>query len=386
MPIVTLSEALLRRLSFKDGVILRDRILCGLCVKIGRRSRTFFIATSAAGKQVRMTLGRWPLISVEEARNLAMPVLRDCRNGQSPDKRLPPMVPTLNNAVIGYCDTKGLKESSKTRYLSIIRTHFSDWSEVRVDKLEGRAFAQHCHQFAQTTGAALVEVGRGLIGSLFKYLNATHSLSLESPFARLAAAGLMPERAKPRARKLSESELPRWRQAVDRLSEKERDYLLLVAHTGLRRHECADLTRDQVDLKRSVLSVPKTKTGQPHSLPITPIMEEILRRRCENVDAGEKLFEGVSVAHLSEKAERAGAPEFMLHDLRKLVATLGEQLGLSDAIKRRILNHVAQRGDTLHRHYVSLDDKDIRDPLISIQQRLQNLMQQDTVLVNRSLS
>lgn len=374
MPIVTLSEALLQKLSPKDGAILRDRILCGLCIRIGRRSRTFFIATSAAGLQIRITLGRWPLISVEEARNLAMPLLRDCRIGQSPDKRLPPKMPTLADAVVRYCDTKGLKESSKARYLSIIRTHFADWREISVDKLVGGAFAEHCHQFSQTAGAALVEVGRGLIGALFKYLNATHALSLESPFARLAAAGLMPERAKPRARKLSETELPRWRQAVNRLPEKQRDYLLLVAHTGLRRNECADLTLDQVDFERGVLHVPKTKTGRPHSLPITPIMEGILRSRCENVRAGEKLFEGISAEHVAEMAERAGAPEFMLHDLRKLLATIGEQLGLSDAIKRRILNHAAKRDDTLHRHYVSLADADIRGPLIAIQERLQRLM------------
>src|ERR1035437_1321913 len=113
MAIVTLSDALLQRLSPKEGVILRDRILCGFCVKIGGRSRTFLIATSFAGQQIRMTLGRWPLVSVEEARNLAMPLLRDCRNGQQPDRRTTPDLPTLADAVVQYCDTKKLRESSK---------------------------------------------------------------------------------------------------------------------------------------------------------------------------------------------------------------------------------------------------------------------------------
>jgi hypothetical protein len=163
MAIVTLSEALLQRLPAKDGIILRDRILSGFCIRIGRRSRTFFIATSAGGRQVRMTLGRWPLISVNEARNLAIPLLQSCRDGQLPNTRLPGKLPTMKDAVIKYCETKKLKESSKERYLSIISTHFPNWQNIFVDKLEGREFSEHCHQFAQTRGAALVEVGRGLI-------------------------------------------------------------------------------------------------------------------------------------------------------------------------------------------------------------------------------
>ncbi|MDB5795718.1 MAG: hypothetical protein JWR25_2097 [Noviherbaspirillum sp.] len=103
-------------------------------------------------------------------------------------------------------------------------------------------------------------------------------------------------------------------------------------------------------------------------------MNEILQRRCRDLCASERLFEGVSVDYVAEMAERAGAPDFMLHDLRKMVATIAEKLGVSDAIKRRILNHAAKRNDTLHRHYVSLNEADIHDSMTAIQERLQTLM------------
>ena len=48
----------------------------------------------------------------------------------------------------------------------------------------------------------------------------------------------------------------------------------------LRRNECRELTRQQIDLAKGVLSIPMTKNGKPHSLPITPMMREILERRC----------------------------------------------------------------------------------------------------------
>lgn len=375
MSIITLSEALLQKLPQKDGLILRDRILCGLCIKIGRRSRTFLIATSVGGKQLRMTLGRWPLISVEEARALAAPILKNCRSGQTPLKRLPPKLPTLSAAVVRYTETKGLKASSLNRYLSIIRTHFPEWQHSRVTLLKTAAFAEHCHTFAQTQGAAVVEVGRGLIGALIKYLNAVHSLDIENPFDKLAAAGLMPDRAQPRARKLQEADLHQWRKAVDSLPEKQRDFLLLIAYTGLRRNECADMRCEQVDFSKGVIVVPETKTGRPHSLPITPLMQNILERRCAGSNTDDRLFAGVSAEHVASMAERAGAPKFMLHDLRKLLATTGEKLGLSAAILRRILNHTAKRSDTLYRHYISLNEADIRDSLMAIQEHLDSLME-----------
>lgn len=370
MTIVTLSEGLLLRLSPKNDVYLRDRILSGFCVRIGRRSRTFYVVTSVAGVQVRVKLGRWPLISVEDARQLAVVMLKDCRAGQLPNKSPRPKMPVLTEAVISYCDVKRLKDSSKKRYLSLIRTHFASWQEISVDRLVGVAFTEHCQQFAHCTGAALVEVGRGLIGALFKYLNATHGLNLETPFSRLAAAGLMPDRSKPRERRLQHDGLASWYVASQSLPPKQRDLLMLLALTGLRRNEGGMLRRDQVDIAAGVLHIPDTKTGQAHSLPITPMMSDILIRRCTELADDQLLFGGVSFEHLAEMAMRSGAPRFMLHDLRKLLATTGQQLGLSDAILRRILNHKAKRSDTLHRHYVRLSVADIHDPLVAIQRHL----------------
>jgi hypothetical protein len=63
----------------------------------------------------------------------------------------------------------------------------------------------------------------------------------------------------------------------------------------------------------------------------------------------------------------------MLHDLRKLVATVGEKLGLGDAVLRRILNHTAPKGDVLHRHYVGLNEGDVAGALVAIQEMLNSL-------------
>jgi hypothetical protein len=60
MPIVLISEALLLRSTLSGGRILRDRVLCGFCVRMNARKRSFKVATSLAGQQFRMVLGYWP--------------------------------------------------------------------------------------------------------------------------------------------------------------------------------------------------------------------------------------------------------------------------------------------------------------------------------------
>ena len=61
-------------------------------------------------------------------------------------------------------------------------------------------------------------------------------------------------------------------------TQKLMGYLSL--YTGLRRNEGKEAMPGRVDLAGGVLVVPVTKNGRPHSLPITPLMREILERRC----------------------------------------------------------------------------------------------------------
>jgi hypothetical protein len=375
--IVTLSDALIQRLAANDRRILRDRVLSGFCLRMNKRTRTFMVATSASGKQVRLTIGRWPIFTTEQARAIASNLLKDCRTGNAPIRPKSEKLLTLRQLLPGYAQAKGLKESSLKRYESILNTHFHEWQDCNVSQLNSHAFSTHCHDFSQAKGTAIVEVGRGLIGAIFKYINAVHGFALKSPFNQLAAAGLMNQKTQPRERRLQESGLVEWYAAAQSLQEKQRDVLMLLAMTGLRRNEGGMLKKWQIDMQAGIVNIPDTKTGQPHSLPITPIMNEIFERRIHGLSDDQLIFEGVSLEHLAEMATRAGAPKFMLHDLRKMLATAGERLGYSDAILRRILNHRAKRSDTLHRHYVRVSAADIHDPLVAIQQKLLALMRNE---------
>ncbi|MFG7003154.1 tyrosine-type recombinase/integrase, partial [Burkholderia pseudomallei] len=122
-----------------------------------------------------------------------------------------------------------------------------------------------------------------------------------------------------------------WLAAVDSLADLQRDYLRLLLLTGLRKNEGSAIRRSDVDLAGGTLLIPDTKSKKPHCLPITPLMRDVLERRCDALKADDRLFEGLSADHVTEMAVRAGAPVFMLHDLRKLLASVAARQGVADA-------------------------------------------------------
>lgn len=63
-----------------------------------------------------------------------------------------------------------------------------------------------------------------------------------------------------------------------------------------------------------------------------------------------------------------------MRDLRKLLASVVARQGVSGRILRRILEHAPMLGDALHRHYVSLEARDVAGPLEQIRAAARSLV------------
>jgi hypothetical protein len=60
VPIVLIGESMLRRSTATDGRLLRDRVLCGFCVRMNVWKQTVRIATRVMGKPFRMAYRNTP--------------------------------------------------------------------------------------------------------------------------------------------------------------------------------------------------------------------------------------------------------------------------------------------------------------------------------------
>ena len=121
--------------------------------------------------------------------------------------------------------------------------------------------------------------------------------------------------------------------------------------TGQRRGETVAAEWKEMDLRKQVWTIPgeKTKKGNPHKVPLSPLAVEILSEAKEISKDTPWVFPGlsgngplnprsVSQAIIKNRAE-FGIDHFTVHDLRRTAATLMTGLGIPRLTVSKVLNH-----------------------------------------------
>jgi integrase len=153
-----------------------------------------------------------------------------------------------------------------------------------------------------------------------------------------------------RARVLSDAELKVVWDALDDTDHAAIVKLLLL--TGQRAAEIGSLRWDEVKDDRIELPGERTKNKRPHSVPLSDPARAILDRFRKGFgrvhvfgrdDAAGFRGWGVSKQRLDERIAKAGAPlaAWVVHDLRRTVATRMAELGVQPHIVEAVLNHVS---------------------------------------------
>ena len=133
------------------------------------------------------------------------------------------------------------------------------------------------------------------------------------------------------------------------------DIIRLLILTAQRANEIAGLSWPEIDFERGVISLPgsRVKNGRAHEIPLARTTRAILQARLRTEDRT-LLFglrEGrpyngwhVSKIRLDRKiAEATGAPleAWVVHDIRRSVATRMADIGIAPHIIESLLNHVS---------------------------------------------
>jgi integrase len=175
-------------------------------------------------------------------------------------------------------------------------------------------------------------------------------------------------------------ELSDWYRAVQCLgSATVRDYLLLLIFTGLRREEAARLRWQDVDLRGRTLTVADTKSGRPHTLPLSEFVRALLAARQESAKS-EFVFPGEGRSgHLinpgkgKERVIEASGVPFTLHDLRRTFITIAESLDIPGYALKRMLNHAD--GSDVTAGYIVASVERLREPMQKVADYLTRAMQ-----------
>jgi integrase len=355
-----------------------DESMKGFGVRItSGGTKAFFIEKLISKKLRRITLGQYPVLTVEMARKKAQALLGQIAMGIDPlaEKRsAAAQAVTLKDVYEDYKKArKNLKSSTLYNYQRVLDGPFESWKNKPLLSITKDKIAKHHEQIGKNHGEAFANLSMRVLRALFNFASGQYedsqgkSLILENPVKRLSQTRAW-YRVERRQTYIKPNELLPWYQSVKKLGNATlRDYLILLLFTGLRRQEAATLQWEQIDLKNKTLTVIDTKNHNRHILPLSNYLHELLSTR-HKIKTNDYVFPGAGVGgHIVEPRKQMNRVieetkiSFTCHDLRRTFITIAEGLDIPAYALKRLLNHKMNSDVTAG--YIMTDVERLRKPM-----------------------
>ena len=380
-----LTKQTVEKISFtKSGQkLVFDTTLPGFGLRVGQRTKAYFVQSQINGRTVRTTIGRHPLYSTDTARREAQTELLKIRGGTNPNAerraaRFRGL--TLAEAFERYLDFHpDLSENTRQAYERTPQLYFEDWqNRVLRDITPDMVIARH-QRLGKEHGKPSANKAMRILRAIYNFTSIQDETLPVNPVLRLSRTRTW-FRERRRQTIIKGSDLPAWFIAVYSLeSDLARDYFLLLIFTGMRRREATRLRWDGIDLVARTLRIEQTKNGDPLALPIPDFLYEMLERRRRSANGNSPwVFPAESESGHFEEPKKITAEirsrsgvEFTLHDLRRTFITTAESLEISYYALKRLLNH--RSGGDVTAGYIVHDIERLRKPMQAVCNRILEL-------------
>lgn len=233
------------------------------------------------GGPERVTLGRFPSMTVEQARKAAAAVNAEIEAGANPaaTKRAFKAEPTLAEFFSEYGTRHGEKKLAWRDDQQRFRDYLGKPLGGRKLSEISRDMIARILSDAERAGKSVATVRniRALASGLFSKAVEWNYLDT-NPAAGVRVAG----QKVTRDRFLQSDELPRFFAALaEELNDTMRDFILLALLTGVRRANLCAMRWREVDLQAGVWRINRTKNGEPQTVTLCPEAVTILEARRE---------------------------------------------------------------------------------------------------------
>ncbi len=330
-----------------------DAVVRGLGLRVSRTGRRSFVVTYRvrSGSQGRTTLGSFPNLTVEQAREEARRVLAIVERGGHPseERRADREAATVADLAAYYCGEYAKAEKLKAstiRDASNLLERFvlgplgskkvSDVSPVDVRKAQSAAYEGAGHYQANKLLAYLGRMFTIAIGEKWRTDNPT--------------SGLKRYPEDQRHRHLDKEEIKALLRACDAHDDQDSaDAIRLLLFTGARLREVLRATWEQFDLDRGVWTKPSshTKTQRQQFLELEGPALAILHRLRERCGGSKLLFPGRGGTKPRTDLKRpwklivarSGISDVRPHDLRRTLASVMLSEGAALATVGNTLGH-----------------------------------------------
>jgi integrase len=316
------------------------------------------------GSPERVTLGRFPEMTIEQARRKAAEINSLIMEGKNPADRIreAKREMTLDDLFNEYMERRAAFNRRPDKPKATYRLYLSTWGRRKLSTIKHEEVDRLHKKIGREIGIVTANIVLKLLHVMFnKAINEWRIWKGENPAHGIAK---FPEQS--RDRFLQSDELPRFFQAVaEEENETIRDYVLISLLTGARRSNVLAMRWQDINFDRAEWRIEETKNGTPQTVTLSPEAIEILSNR-KSTDNGIFVFPGTGEAgHLMEPKkgwkrilERAGISDLRIHDLRRTLGSWQAKTGASLAIIGKSLNHKNQNTTAI---YARLDLDPVRN-------------------------
>lgn len=373
----------------------RDDSIKGFGVRVTASGiKAFILEKRINGKVKRITLGRYPHVTVDMARKEVDKLLGKIAIGVDPiaeKKAKKTKAITLQQAFDDYLlARKALKPLTIKDYNRAMLESFDDWRNKKLSDISKDMVVKR-HTLVGKRSHSRANLAMRVLRAIFNFAMGEYedergrAFILDNPVKRLSHTRAW-YRVDRRQTVIKKHELKRWYEAVinvnyERSSAKGdtlRDYLLLIIFTGLRRNEGAKLTWDRIDFKGKTLTIEDTKNHENHTLPLSDFLFDLLASR-KAVSESNYVFPGTGKdgyiieprKTMAKVMEQSGV-QFTLHDLRRTFITIAESLDIPAYALKALLNH--KNKDDVTAGYLVFNVERLRRPMQLITDNLLILM------------
>ena len=310
----------------------------------GTKSWRLFYRLPGAGKRRSMSLGRFPGVSLAEARQRALAALAAASAGNDPKAHLQETasardlsIAALAEDYLAWCTTANAPKTVASKS-SAFRVHvLPAWGHLPASDLESPAIAKYLDSLSDRPVMRY---------SLYLYLSHFFNWCRERGYvtANPLQAIKTPKKSRARERVLTDAEIAALWLAHGAMASIARLSLL----TAQRRGSIETMRWQDIDETRALWSIPgpSMKSGKVHEVPLSPLamgeLTKLSRMAGPYVfgvgSQGEKPYGGASNG-MEYLRRSLGNPDWRLHDLRRTAVTLAQRGGCTIEEIRALSQH-----------------------------------------------
>lgn len=372
-----------------------DTLEAALRLRVGKTGiKAFMVFRKINGKPVTVTLGRYPSMTIDQARTEARKQLGLMVVGIDPNKakkaeRVKGV--TLGQCLADYLSIRAsLAESTKKGYQGMVNNHLSDWLDKPLKDIDRDMVALRHKKIVDSGEAIAANNVMRCLRALFNFANGQYEdehgkpLFTDNPVTRISHTRAWTPETR-RQTIIRANDLPLWIKAVNDLRASDdnhidespalvADYLEFCLFSGLRRDDVLSLRWEQIELDTALMHpVIHKKKKEVMTLPLSDYLVAILKRR-QQCRVNEYVFAGRGGQGRFDEPKRqiakvvkASGIKFASHDLRRTFITTASNLDISTyAIKRLCTHSVGGAGGDVTEGYVIMDVERLRAPMQKI--------------------